>query len=115
MGHYPTCGLGRKDVVEMILEEDFQSSCNDHLRHVHISEGLRDPLEGKARLWMALEGIKQGGYLWFQHNKRAWVSEKIGLVSWFGEPNLYRHPSLRVRVGAGVGFSSVVYVCRGGQ
>ena len=37
---------------------------------------------------MALEGIKQGGYLWFQHNKRAWMSKKIGLVSWFGEPNL---------------------------
>ena len=40
-------------------------------------------------LLKALEGIKQGAFLWFQHNKAAW--KKLGFESWYGEPNLYYH------------------------
>ena len=37
------------------------------------------------RLNKALEGIKQGAYLWFAHNKAAWL--KLGLKAWMNEPN----------------------------
>ena len=49
------------------------------------------------RLKKALEGIKQGAFLWFKHNRSAWL--KLGFVSWMNEPNLYIHPELRIRVG----------------
>ena len=48
-------------------------------------------------LHKALEGIKQGAYLWFAHNKKAWL--KLGFVSWLNEANLYIHKLLGIRVG----------------
>ena len=48
-------------------------------------------------LYMALEGIKQGAYLWFGLNKGAWL--KLGFKSWLNETNLYKHPSLQIRIG----------------
>ena len=51
----------------------------------------------RRRLNKALEGIKQGAYLWFAHNKAAWL--KLGLKAWMNEPNLYRHEGLRIRIG----------------
>jgi len=42
----------------------------------------------------ALEGIKQGSYLWFQKNKAAW--NKCGLFADLVEPNLYTHKSLPI-------------------
>ena len=48
-------------------------------------------------LLKALEGIKQGAFLWFRHNKNAWI--KLGFESWYGEPNLYFHKKLGIRVG----------------
>ena len=41
--------------------------------------------------------IKQGAYLWFQHNRAAWL--KLGFESWTNEPNLYWLTSLGIRVG----------------
>ena len=55
-------------------------------------------IEGHAlHLLKALEGIKQGAYLWFQLNKGAWT--KLGFKSWMNEPNLYHHVELNIRVG----------------
>ena len=48
-------------------------------------------------LLKALEGIKQGAFLWFQHNKNAW--KKLGFDSWYGDRNLYYHQKLGIRVG----------------
>ena len=46
------------------------------------------------QLVKALEGIKQGAYLWFQKNRWAWG--KCGLKSKVTEPNLYTHETLKV-------------------
>ena len=40
---------------------------------------------------------KQGAYLWFGLNKGAWL--KLGFKSWLNETNLYKHPSLQIRIG----------------
>ena len=48
-------------------------------------------------LLKALEGIHQGAFLWFQHNKAALT--KLGFVSWINEPNLYVHEKLGIRIG----------------
>ena len=62
-----------------------------------------DPAEDGRRsafcllLLKALEGIKQGAFLWAGHNRKAWL--KLGFVSWMNEPNLYLHVGLRIRVG----------------
>ena len=48
-------------------------------------------------LHKALEGIKQGAYLWFAHNKKAWL--QLGFTSWLNEANLYIHKPLGIRVG----------------
>ena len=48
-------------------------------------------------MFKALEGIKQGAYLWYQHNKAALT--KLGFVSWTNEPNLYRHADTGFRAG----------------
>ena len=45
-------------------------------------------------LLKALEGIKQGAYLWFQKNKWAW--NKCGMYAKLTDPNLYTHPVLRI-------------------
>ena len=44
------------------------------------------------KLHKALEGIRQGSYLWFQHNKWAW--NKCGMFADLIEPNLYTHEVL---------------------
>ena len=48
-------------------------------------------------LYKALEGIRQGAHLWFQHNKAALT--KLGFKSWTSEPNLYVHETLQIRIG----------------
>ena len=45
-------------------------------------------------LHKALEGIKQGSYLWFQKNKHAW--NKCGLYADQAEPNLYTSKALGI-------------------
>jgi hypothetical protein len=64
-------------------------------------------------LWLkkALEGIRQGAYLWFQKNKWAW--NKCGMFADVIEPNLYTHPTLRIIAAVfaddvGAGFKSNV-------
>jgi len=49
------------------------------------------------RLTKALEGIKQGAYLWFGKNKRVLTS--IGFESSPTEPNIYVHRDARIIVG----------------
>ena len=74
----------------------FTQSDVDHLIYVEMPEGFAQ--EGYVLiLYKALEGIKQGAYLWFQHNRSAWV--KLGAVSWANEPNLYYFEKLGIRVG----------------
>ena len=48
-------------------------------------------------LLAALEGIKQGAYLWFALNRAAWL--KLGFKSYMNETNLYYHPTLKIRIG----------------
>ena len=68
-------------------------------------EAPRSPDEAPAKspppyvllLLKALEGIKQGAYLWFAHNKKAWL--QLGFTSWQNEANLYIHKLLGIRVG----------------
>ena len=62
-------------------------------------------------LLKALEGIKQGAYLWFQKNKWAW--NKCGLYAKLTDPNLYTHPILRIIAAVfaddcGIGFKEQV-------
>ena len=45
-------------------------------------------------LLKALEGIKQGSYLWFKLNQDALV--KLGCVASLTEPNFYSHPAFRL-------------------
>ena len=49
------------------------------------------------KLKKALEGIKQGAFLWFNRNKDA--LEKLGFQCTHAEPNLYRHALLRIIIG----------------
>ena len=79
----------------------FTQSFIDKLINVEMPEGFG---RGTAKysgyvllLHKALEGIKQGAYLWFQHNKRAWL--QLGFEAWFGEPNIYYLKSHGIRVG----------------
>ena len=46
------------------------------------------------QLLKALEGIRQGAYLWFQKNKWAW--NKCGMFADLVEPNLYTHETLTI-------------------
>ena len=74
----------------------FTQSDVDHLIYVEMPEGFGQ--DGYVLvLHKALEGIKQGAYLWFNHNRAAW--EKLGAKSWTNEPNLYLFPELGIRVG----------------
>ena len=49
------------------------------------------------KLKKALEGIKQGAFLWFNRNKDA--LEKLGFQCTHAEPNLYRHALLHIIIG----------------
>lgn len=74
----------------------FTQSDVDHLIYVEMPEGFES--QGCVLLlFKALEGIKQGAYLWYQHNKEAWT--KLGFSAWINEANLYYHPTLQIRVG----------------
>ena len=46
------------------------------------------------KLKKALEGIKQGAFLWFNRNKDA--LEKLGFQCTHAEPNFYRHTAFRI-------------------
>ena len=79
------------DAVKAFTQADV-----DHLIYVEMPDGFGS--SGYVLLLLkALEGIKQGAYLWFQHNRAAWT--KLGAVSWMNEPNLYYFPSVKTRVG----------------
>ena len=61
-------------------------------------EGFTKGCEGFVLLLLkALEGIKQGAYLWAQLNRK--VLKELGFESSLNEPNLYRHKTLKVRAG----------------
>ena len=83
-------GVGFRLLCTWIADEDletdhidavkaFTQADVDRLIYVEMPEGF-----GVAGfvlvLYKALEGIKQGAYLWFQHNKAAWL--KLGFKSW---------------------------------
>ena len=62
-------------------------------------------------LLMALEGIKQGSFLWFQKNKWAW--NKCGLYAKPSDPNMYTHAALRILIAVfaddcGAGFKEAI-------
>jgi len=79
------------DAVKAFTQADV-----DHLIYVEMPIGFGS--NGYVLLLLkALEGIKQGAYLWFQHNRAALT--KLGAVSWMNEPNLYWFPSIRTRTG----------------
>lgn len=65
-------------------------------RELYCEMPLGFAIEGYVlQLLKALEGIRQGAYLWFQHNKWAW--NKCGCYAdSLIEPNLYTHESLSV-------------------
>ena len=71
----------------------FTQSTVDRELFVEMPQGFAVP-GYVLRLFKALEGIKQGSYLWFQHNKWAW--NKCGLFADLVEPNLYRHADLGI-------------------
>ena len=82
------------DVIDAI--KAFTQSDIDHELYCEMPEGF----ESKGfvlLLFKALEGIRQGAHLWFQHNKAALT--KLGFKSWTNEPNLYVHETLAIRVG----------------
>ena len=79
------------DAVKAFTQADI-----DKKVYVEMPEGF------STRGWVllllkALEGIKQGAFLWFAHNRAAWL--KLGFRSWMNEPNLYWHEKLGIRIG----------------
>lgn len=64
--------------------------------YVEMPEGFSVP-DYVCLLLTALEGIKQGAYLWFALNRAAWL--KLGFKSYMNETNLYYHPTLKIRIG----------------
>ena len=79
------------DAVKAFTQADV-----DHEIYVEMPEGFGSP-GYVLLLFKALEGIKQGAYLWFKHNRAAWT--KLGATSWLNEPNLYWFPDLKIRIG----------------
>ena len=64
-------------------------------RELYVEMPLGFDREGWVlRLHKALEGIKQGAFLWFKLNKFAW--NKVGCHSSMSEPNLYTHSELPI-------------------
>ena len=62
---------------------------------VHVEMPIGFAIPGYVLLLRkALEGIKQGSYLWFQKNKAAW--NQCGLFADLVEPNLYTHKTLPI-------------------
>ena len=100
-------GVSFRCICTVIADEDletdhidaikaFTQSDIDHEIYVEMPAGFES--EGCVLLlYKALEGIRQGAYLWFQHNKSAWTS--LDFVSWINEPNILLHKTLRIIVG----------------
>ena len=64
-------------------------------RELHVEMPIGFAIPGYVLLLRkALEGIKQGSYLWFQKNKAAW--NQCGLFADLVEPNLYTHKTLPI-------------------
>jgi hypothetical protein len=81
------------DAVKAFTQSDVNSGEQGRTLHVDMPIGFSVP--GYVLLLnKALEGIKQGSYLWFQKNKAAW--NKCGLFADLVEPNLYTHKSLPI-------------------
>ena len=89
------------DAVKAFTQADI-----DRELYCEMPEGFA--VEGYVlKLFKALEGIRQGAFLWFQLNKYAW--EKCGCVASPHEPNLYTHPVIGAIVAVfaddcGIGF-----------
>ena len=64
-------------------------------REIYVAMPVGFAIDGYCLLLLkALEGIKQGSFLWFQKNKWAW--NKCGLIAGPHEPNLYTHATLTI-------------------
>ena len=59
------------------------------------------------KLRKALEGIKQGAYLWFNKNKQA--LESVGFKASLTEPNIYTHSWHRIIIAVFVDDILAVY------
>ena len=78
------------DAIKAFTQADL-----DRLLYCEMPDGF--VLGGYVLLLLkALEGIKQGAYLWFQKNKWAWG--KVGCYAEIEEPNLYSHETLHVLI-----------------
>lgn len=100
-------GVSFRLLMACIADEDLETDQLDAVKaftqadvdcelYTDMPEGFESP-GCVLKLKKALEGIKQGAYLWFQHNKSAWM--KLGFKSWMNEPNLYYHSGLGIRIG----------------
>ena len=79
------------DAIKAFTQADI-----DKLVYVEMPEGFGVP-GCVCLLLKALEGIKQGAYLWFALNRAAWL--KLGFTTWMNETNLYYHKGLGIRIG----------------
>ena len=81
------------DAVKAFTQSDVNRGDQGRTLHVEMPIGFSVP--GHVLLLnKALEGIKQGSYLWFQKNKAAW--NRCGLFANLVEPNLYTHKTLPI-------------------
>ena len=81
------------DAVKAFTQSDVNRGDQGRTLHVEMPIGFSVP--GYVLLLnKALEGIKQGSYLWFQKNKAAW--NRCGLFADLVEPNLYTHKTLPI-------------------
>ena len=79
------------DAVKAFTQADI-----DKRVYVEMPEGFAVP-GCVCLLLKALEGIRQGAYLWFALNRAAWL--KLGFTTWINETNLYYHRGLGIHVG----------------
>jgi hypothetical protein len=92
--------------ASIVADEDLETDAIDAVkaftqslidRLVFVAMPIGFSIEGYVlRLKRALEGIKQGSYLWFQKNK--WAFNKVGMFADVIEPNLYTHENKSLRV-----------------
>ena len=100
-------GVSLRCLLCWIADEDLETDHIDAVKALTQADVDRElyvemPLEFAVPgfvllLHKALEGIKQGAYLWFKKNSWAW--KQLGFKSWENEPNLYIHDTLMIRVG----------------
>ena len=87
--------LLRKDLETDSLDAVKAFTQSDVDRELYVAMPVGFAIAGYClKLLKALEGIKQGSYLWFQKNKWAW--NKCGCYADLIEPTLYTHEKLRI-------------------